>query len=324
VQELLVEAYCIGELLVDIIPVKPGSLHEGATYEIHFGGAPANTCIGISRLGHKAGMIGAVGDDPFGDFLINTLKENGVNTKFVVKKRARTSLAFVILYENGERDFFFYRLPWTTTADSMLSIEDIDLDEVAKAKVLHVSGFATSYPPSSETIMKAMREMYKRGLVVSYDPTYRRDIWLSEDKAFEVYLESLKYTTFLTMSIDELYTFHKTTNYRDLAKKLLEEYQNLEIVAIRLGARGAYVRTREEEEEIPGFKIKVVDTTGAGDAWTAGFIAFYILERMDLATAVKYANAVAALKCMRRGAISSLPYRAEAVEFAEKHSISNV
>ena len=312
---MVVEVFGIGELLVDIIPVKPGSLYEGKVFEVHFGGAPANTIIGISRLGHRTGMIAAVGNDLFGEFLINTLKENGVDTRFVVKKNARTTLAFVVLYEDCERDFFFYRLPWTNTADTMLSLEDIDLDEVFKARVLHVSGFATSYPPTSETVIEVMREMNRRGLIISYDPTFRRDIWTSLNKALEMYRECLKYTTFLTIGFDELHAFHKGMDYREAARRLLEEYPNIEIVAVRLGSRGAYVKTRDNEVEVPAFKVKVVDTTGAGDAWTAGFITYYILEGRDLRESVVRANAVAALTCTRHGAITSFPYRDEVDEF---------
>ena len=93
------------------------------------------------------GFIGAVGSDPFGEMLKAFLVNEGVDVREVVVKKARTSLAFVLLREGGERDFFFYRLPWVETADTMLRPEDVDLNLVVEAHVLHVSGVATAFPP---------------------------------------------------------------------------------------------------------------------------------------------------------------------------------
>ena len=166
-----IEVYGIGELLVDMIKVSGGNILNGSKFEVHFGGAPANVMIGISRLGHKAGMIASVGNDAFGDFLISTLKENGVFTKFVIRKSTRTTLAFVTLSEKGERDFFFYRI-----ADSMLRIDDLDLDKILRARIIHVSGFSMSREPTSSTVLKVMKKANKSGTIVSYDPNFRHDI----------------------------------------------------------------------------------------------------------------------------------------------------
>jgi len=130
-----------------VIPVEPGPYSDGKLLEVHFGGAPANVVVAIARLGHRVGFIGAVGSDPFGEMLKAFLVNEGVDVRGVVVKKARTSLAFVLLREGGERDFFFYRLPWVETADTMLRPEDVDLNLVVEAHVLHVSGVATAFPP---------------------------------------------------------------------------------------------------------------------------------------------------------------------------------
>lgn len=313
-----IEVYSVGELLVDVTILKPGPLNEGSLLEVHFGGAPANVAVGISRLGHKSGMVACVGNDIFGEFLVKTLEENGVDTGFVKRKNARTTLAFVVLYEKGERDFFFYRLPWASTADTMLELSDISLDEISKARVVHFSGFATSHGQTADTVMHMMKELNRAGVAISYDPTFRKDIWMSLDKALEMHNECVKYTSFLSMGIDELKGLYGNVEPRSLAERLLSKHPNLEIVAIRLGSRGAYVKTRGEEAEVPAYKINPVDTTGAGDAWTAGFIVFYLLENNELAEAVRYANAVAAIKCLARGAITALPHRKRVEEFIKE------
>lgn len=315
---MVIEVVCIGEILVDIIPLDVGIYRDGSRFEIHFGGAPANVAIGVARLGHSSTFIGAVGDDPFGDMLKSFLANNGVDTQWLIKKKARTSLAFVILYEDGERDFFFYREPWVKTADTMLSLNDLDLDEILKTKVVHVSGVATAYPPLSETVYEIMVKAFEKGVFVSIDPNYRGDIWGFGDRALRAMERFIKVSRMVTMGKDELINMFNSEDYRAIAKKLFNHYPNLEIVAIRLGAQGAYVAKIDGEEVyVPAFKITPIDTTGAGDAWTATFIVTHILEGKDLRTSTIYSNAAAAIKCTRRGAATAFPYRNELEHFVK-------
>ena len=317
-----VEAYCIGELLVDVIPKREGRYYEGLELEVHLGGAPANVCIGISLLNHKSGVIASVGNDPFGDFLINFLKEKGVDTKYVMRKNMRTSLAFVLLKEKGERDFFFYAKPWTLTAFTELTNSDISVDDILKAKVIYASGVSTAFEPISNVIKELFINGYKKDIVTVFDPNYRKDIWSNEQNALEVMEEYFRYTRVLSMGIDEVRDMFKVSDYKKLARDLISSYENLKIVAIRMGDKGAYVYAKEGEEiEVPAYKIEPVDTTGAGDAWTAAFIVYYILESKSLETSVKYANAAGALKCLRRGA-ASFPKREELESFVNSYSIS--
>jgi sugar/nucleoside kinase (ribokinase family) len=316
-----IDVVCMGEILVDVIPLEVGVYRDGMALEVHFGGAPANVAIGIARLGHKSAFIGAVGEDPFGYMLKQFLEIEGVDTRWLVVKKARTSLAFVILREGGERDFFFYREPWTKTADTMLSPSDLDIDSVTKAKILHISGVATVYPPLSEAVYIAMEKAFEKGLHVSIDPNYRQDIWGSSENALKTIDRYFKISTMITMGFDELENMFMSRDYRWVSEKLMEKYKNLEIVAIRLGSQGAYVKTRKGETLQPAIKIKPIDTTGAGDAWTAAFIVFYLLEEIELSKAVIYSNIVAGLKCLRRGAVTAIPRRKEFEEQLPKYLV---
>jgi len=314
-----IDVVCMGEILVDVIPLEVGVYRDGMALEVHFGGAPANVAIGIARLGHKSAFIGAVGEDPFGYMLKQFLEIEGVDTRWLVVKKARTSLAFVILREGGERDFFFYREPWTKTADTMLSPSDLDIDSVTKAKILHISGVATVYPPLSEAVYIAMEKAFEKGLHVSIDPNYRQDIWGSSENALKTIDRYFKISTMITMGFDELENMFMSRDYKWVSEKLMEKYKNLEIVAIRLGSQGAYVKTRKGETLQPAIKIKPIDTTGAGDAWTAAFIVFYLLEEIELSRAVMYSNIIAGLKCLRRGAVTAIPRRKEFEEQLPKY-----
>jgi sugar/nucleoside kinase (ribokinase family) len=317
-----IEAVCMGEILADLIPVEPGPYRDGMVVEVHFGGAPANVAVAIARLGHRSGFIGAVGRDPLGYMLKSFLEIEGVDTRGVVVKDYRTSLAFVALSEGGERDFFFYRAPWVVTADTMLSPEDVSYNLIDEARILHVSGVSTAYPPLSEAVHSAMNYAFRRGKHVSFDPNYRADIWGSGEKALKAMDRFLKASTIVTMGLDEAVTMFSSSDPREVAEKVMKLYTNVDTVAVRLGRRGAYVRTRGKEVYAPAYEVKAVDTTGAGDAWTAAFIVFHILEGKDLETSVKLSNAFAALKCLRRGAVTGIPRRKEFESFVKSLGLS--
>lgn len=312
-----VEVYSVGEILVDMIFVE--RIEDGSRMEVHFGGAPANLAVGISRLRHRAGFIGAVGDDVFGEFLIKTLKANGVDTDLVKVKKARTTVAMVFVDERGEKRFFFYRKPWVETADTMLTLSDVNLKKLKGSKVVHFSGFSTSYAPTSETVYFIVEYASTEGIMVSYDPTYREDIWFSREDALRAHERSLSYANVVSMSVDEVEVIYGSSDYKHVTEKILAKHPNVDIVAVRLGERGAYVRTRQGEEAYrEAFKVKVVDTTGAGDAWTAAFLVSHILEGTDLENAITFANAVAAIVCTRYGAVTAFPRREEVERFLEE------
>ncbi|RLF04648.1 MAG: carbohydrate kinase [Thermoprotei archaeon] len=315
---------CIGEVLVDMIPREIGPYHEGVCFEAHFGGAPANVAVGVARLGVESAFIGAVGEDPFGEMLLAFLKREGVYDGWVARKSARTSLAFVIAEPGGERSFFFYRPPWALTADALLEEGDVDWQALRRVRVIHVSGVALSQPPLRDTVLKVMEYARENGVHVSFDPNYRPDVWLGDlARARRMFRRALGLATTIMLGYDEMKPLLGSEDYRLVAERLLSEHPNLEYVAVRLGAHGAYVKVRDGEEELVGaFKVKVVDTTGAGDAWASGFIVFKLIEGRSLKEAVLLANAVAGVKCTRRGAVTGVPKRDELKQFLQAHGLN--
>ncbi|MCC6065327.1 MAG: sugar kinase [Thermofilum sp.] len=318
-----VEVVCAGEILVDVIPREVGPYREGTLLEVHFGGAPANVAVGVARLGRRSAFVGSVGKDPFGDMLAEYLASEGVYTGWLARKDARTSLAFVVAKPQGERDFFFYRPPWVATADAMLEDGDVDWEAVRKVKVVHVSGVALSQPPLRDTVLKLMEVARSAGAHVSLDPNYRADIWLGGvERARLEFKNALQRSTVVMLGYDEMEPLLGTSDYREAAEKLLSMAPHLEYAAVRLGSRGAYVATRRGERVlVEAFKVPVVDTTGAGDAWAAGFIVFALLEGRSLHEAVLLSNAVAAVKCTRRGATAGMPKRSELRAFLEERGV---
>ncbi len=318
-----VEVLCAGEILVDVIPREVGPYREGMLLEVHFGGAPANVAVGIARLGHRSAFVGSVGKDPFGDMLVEYLAGEGVYTGWIVRKDARTSLAFVVAKPEGERDFFFYRPPWAATADALLEEEDVDWETVKRVKVMHVSGVALSQPPLRDTVLKLMEVARGAGAHVSFDPNYRSDIWLGDvERAGAEFRAALERSTVVMLGYDEMEPLLGTSDYRKAVDELLSTAPHLKYVAIRLGSRGAYVASNESERVFAeAFKVPVVDTTGAGDAWAAGFIVFALLEGRSLQEAVMLSNAAAAVKCTKRGATAGMPKRNELRAFLEERGV---
>jgi sugar/nucleoside kinase (ribokinase family) len=313
------EVVGIGEVLIDFVATEPLSYTDVPAFQKCFGGAPMNTLVGVARLGSSSGAVTTIGEDPFGQFLVQELKRNGVDTSRVkVKKGTLTTLAFVANEpETGERSFIFYRKPWISgTSDSALLVKDVDFEYIADAKILHVSGFALSQNPSRKAVLAAVKHARKAGVKVSFDPTLRVDVWNSEQTLRRLYSQILKLSDIATFSREEASFMFKTANPEKAAQSALKYGVN--IVGIKLGEYGALVMTKKNESiYVPSFKVKVVDTTGAGDGWNAGLLVGMI-KGWDLKTCVTVANAVGALVVTKHGAITALPYKSDLDGFLMK------
>ncbi len=303
------QAVALGELLIDFVPEENGvTLAEARAFVKAAGGAPANVAVGLARLGVRAGFLGKVGDDPFGQYLAGVLTENGVDaSQLRYDDVARTALAFVSLTHGGERDFLFYRHP---SADMRLRPDEIDADYLAEAKVLHIGSIGLIQEPSRSATLRALDVAEEHGVRISYDANLRLALWPSPDAAREGIRSVWRRAQVIKISDDEL---EFLTGGRDLAAARTLRHDRLELLVVTRGAAGVSYLTRQGEGEVEGFRVETVDTTGAGDAFTAALLA-ELLERTPLAAgrgaleaALRRANAYAALTTTRRGAIPALP-----------------
>jgi len=304
----------MGEILVDMIPTKPGHYSAVPAFEKCFGGAPFNFAVGAARLGSEVGALCAVGDDQFGEFLLETLRANRIDVTHVKVKRARTTLSFVVRQKGGERSFFFYRMPWVETADTLFSPDDVEPTYVKEAKFLHYSGVALSHNPEREAVRKAVSAAREGGTKVSFDPNIRLDLWESPALLREACEEAFRSSDIILLARDEAEYLYGGIRPKEVAELLLREY-GPEIVAVKLGGKGSYVRSRDGGESIrPAFKVRVVDTTGAGDGWAAGFL-HGLARGWELEKCATMANAVGGLVVTKIGAITAMPTRAELQRF---------
>ena len=302
------EVISVGEMLIDFTPGK-----EANSYVRNPGGAPANAIIAIARNGISTGFIGKLGDDDFGRFLKETLEKENVKVLCPeLCKEAITTLAFVTLYENGERSFTFARKPG---ADMLLSKEDIDVEAIKNAKVVHAGTVNMTLEPARGANIFALKTAKENGKLVSFDINYRNALWESEEACKEVADQVYEYVDFLKVSDEELYFVGGEENI----PAFMEKY-NIAVVVETLGADGAKYFFNGNSKKVDGHKVKAVDATGAGDAFWGGFIARLLMNGVvsveDLTEekiykALEYGNAAGAVCVQRMGGIPALPTKEE-------------
>lgn len=313
----MVAVIALGELLIDFVFTKSGvSLIDAPAFLKAAGGAPANVAVGLARLGVPSGFVGKVGNDDFGRFLAHTLAVNGVDTSALCfSDEARTMLAFVSLRADGERDFMFYRHP---SADMLLRPQEIDLNYIGAARVLHYGSVSLISEPSRSATMAAVQGAQERGLLISYDPNLRLNLWPSAQAARTGMLAGWRFAHLAKVSREELIFLSGASDLHEAAQALW--HGRLRLLVITEGRNGCRYVTPQIQGHVPGYRVKPVDTTGAGDGFVAGLLAGLLENERawksteDLENVLRFANAVGALTTTRRGAIPALPTKDQVLE----------
>ncbi|HOV21379.1 MAG TPA: carbohydrate kinase family protein [bacterium] len=258
---------CIGIIVGDFL-VKPvrkmpekGKLNLVDRAELHIGGCAANTGIDLKKLGCNVAIIGKVGNDNLGKFLINKLKEEGIDTDGIkITDEINTSGTSVLVYPDGERSFLH-----SIGANSKLRIEDIDFDNMKNFHILHIAGTFVMPEfdgrPTEETLKKA-KEM---GLITVLDT-----VWNAEVEHLSLIEGTLKYIDYFLPSYEEAKVIAGKENVEEIGDFLLSK--GVRNVGIKMGEKGSYIVNSKERHYFPALNVDVVDTTGAGDGYVAGFI----------------------------------------------------
>lgn len=299
----------VGEILIDL--TQSGLNEQGIpVFAANPGGAPANLAVAAARLGASSAFIGKVGTDSFGTFLRNTLMENRVDVSgMVTDPHSRTTLAVVALDKTGERTFSFYRDP---SADVNLRAEEISEDQLKHTKFLHFGSVSLTTDPARTATLYAARTAKAHGAIISYDPNYRASLWSDERTAIDRMLEPLPMVDVLKVSDEELPLLTGTEDL-EAGSRILAD-MGITMVLVTLGAKGAYYRFGGHTGHIPGVKVTVGDTNGAGDTFFGAALAqlskFAKLEDVTVAQLeqiITVANRAAALTTSRHGAIPAMP-----------------
>jgi len=308
------DVVCLGELLIDLPSTAPDvSLAEAPGFTKAPGGAPANVAVAVRRLGRSSGFLGAVGKDPFGDFLAGVLDREGVDTSRLVRlAKTRTPLAFVAVRSDGAGDFSFYH----DAGLAPLREEHVDEAYLAAASALHFGSISRIDSAARSATDKARRAAASAGLMVSYDPNYRPRLWDDADQARRTIREAFAGVTVAKVSQEEWSFILGTEDFRRGADELLA--MGVELVVRSEGGSGASFATGAASGHEEPFAVESVEYTGAGDAFTASLLVDLLACRDDglrpgdleadrLRRIVRRANAVGALTTTRAGAIPALP-----------------
>ena len=315
------DAIALGELLIDFVPTVSGvTLIEAQAFVKAPGGAPANVAAGLARLGVSSGFMGQVGDDAFGHFLAQTLRDNGVDVSHLKHSGAgRTMLAFVSLRADGEREFMFYRHP---SADMLYRPEDVDPEYVRTARILHFGSISLIGEPSRSATLRAISIAQTAGALVSFDPNLRLDLWSDAEAARAGIRIGWPLAHVVKVSEEELAFIADTDDPVEAARKLW--HPHLLLLVATQGRRGCRYVTARFSGTVPGFEVQTVDTTGAGDGFVAGLLKGLLDhpgafdDESQLRAICRYANAVGALTTTRRGAIPALPTANQVDEFVRQ------
>ena len=306
---------CLGEALIDFIAADASpSLAAVRAFVPAVGGSPANTAVALARLGLPVSFVGQVGDDPFGRMIASTLAAGGVDVSgLAFASDVRTTLAFVALDAAGHPDFVFFRHPG---ADQRFARDDVVDAALLGSSGLHTGSIFLTDEPSRSSALRAMRVARDAGLLVTFDPNIRASVWASRAEMLETINQAYALASVVKLSAEDCAAIGEDDPV-SYARGLLACEPKL--VVVTRGGRGCFAVTSSCEVELPAYSVDVVDTTGAGDAFSGGLIAALLAtgvsERLasvaerELAAILRVASAVGALTTTQRGALTALPTR---------------
>ncbi len=320
------DVICLGEALVDFLPSKRGQrVREVTRWQPSIGGAPANVAVGLARLGRKSALVGVTGDDEFGHFLREGLTAEGVDTRWLRQtNEGKTGLGFVSLTAQGERSFTFYR---TRAAETFLNVSDTRRARAAidRATFAHIGTNSLLQPEARAAVLSVVKRRQGRRQLLSSDPNLRLHIWPRPQVLKELLSTLLPACDVVKLSEEEI---HFVTGTDDVDRALTRlESRGIRLPIVTLGASGAAFRWRGDTVRVSAPKVRVIDTTGAGDGFMSGLLSvlsgavtsqreLVSLGTSDLERAVRFGCTVGSRVVQKLGAVRGLPRNLRPIELS--------
>ena len=314
------DVIALGELLIDF--TMNGQSEQGnIMFEACPGGAPCNVLALLNKMGKKTAFIGKVGKDQFGALLRDTITEAGIDaSNLMVDENVNTTLAFVHTFPDGDREFSFYRNPG---ADMMLTADEVNPEVVKDTKVFHFGTLSMTHEGVREATKKAVETAKANGCLVSFDPNLRPPLWSSLDLAKEQMEYGFGKCDILKISDNEIQFVSGKEDY-DEGIAYLQETYNIPLILLTMGKDGSRAYYKGMRVERPGFSVKAIETTGAGDTFCGSSLNYLVdhdfenLTEEQLGEMLTFANAAAALVTTKKGAIKAMPVKEEVLELIQK------
>lgn len=303
---------CLGQFTADVVvrgirelPEKGKSIFVDKI-ELHNGGCACNTAIDLAKLGISTGVIGKVGVDIFGDFILQLLSKHRIDIRGMTREdRINTSTSIVLVSPDGERSFLHY-----SGTNATLTVDDINFNLIQEAKILHVAAVYLLPALEGAPIAKILKRAKDFGVITSLDTA-----WNAKGNWLEKIEPALSYTDYFLPNIEEAMMISGEGSLEKIAKFFLS--YGVKVIALKMGEKGSFISTEKESYYIPAFKVNVVDTTGAGDAFVAGFLTG-IIKGWDLRFTGLFANAVGACCVMESGASQGVRSLEETLRFIKE------
>lgn len=297
-------ADCIGRP-IDVIPAR-GTLGAVDNIELHTGGCAANTGTALARLGVKAGLVGKVGQDGFGDYMISALGKSKLDTTGIKRTTEKgTSATLVLVHGDGERTFLH-----SFGANATFREEDVNWDFVKQAKILHVAGAFLMPAFDGQPTANVLKHAKEIGLTTCLDTAF--DGLGRWKKLIE---PCFPYSDYFTPSIEEAKAISGEPEPKRMAERFIE--WGVKTAIIKAGPEGSYVHDGKTFSHVPAFQVKTIDGTGAGDCFVAGFLAGLINkgDEWSLPEILRFANAVGGMSVTAVGASNGVKSFDETLEF---------
>ncbi len=301
----------IGEALIDFIPAQKGcALKDNAVFERVCGGAPANVAAAAALLGAPAKLITQLGNDSFGDYICEVLKDAGVDTSCIQRTdKAHTALAFVALAADGNRDFSFYRNP---SADMLLESTQLQEEWFSDCGVLHFCSVDLIDAPVKDAHRRAISLAKEKGALISFDPNIRLPLWNDSNACKKTVNEFIEFADILKISDEEL---EFITGEHDMERAAPALFQRgVKLILFSRGKHGARILTPGFTVSAENVNVTAADTTGAGDAIIGAFLFCLVqsnitdipaVSEKDMQEMLNFANYYSAYSVTGKGAIAS-------------------
>lgn len=310
----------IGRITIDFNPIdyfKPWPQCE--MFKKYVGGSPANTAVGMARLGKKTGFIGRISDDQMGDFCESFFLQEGIDTSHIIRCKNGESmgLAFTEILNEQESGLIMYR---NQVADLMLCPDDVDEDYIKKSRMLIVSGTALSASPSREAVLKAIELARKNQVVIVFDIDYRAYTWRSRDEISLYYTLAARQADIIMGSKEEYELMNhllcQGLTDSETAHKWLN--QRAQIVVIKHGKEGSTAYTSDGSAySIRPFPVKALKGFGGGDGYGSAFLSC-LLDGYDIIDCLEHGSASAAMLVASHGCSPDMPDMKTLEEFIKK------
>ena len=289
-----IDVLAIGELLADLVSeAYTNSLQEARSFRLFPGGSPSNVAANLQWLGKKVVLVAGVGDDGIGRFLVEELGTIGLDSAAIQVHKGYPTSIVLVSKSKGTPDFIAYR-----GADVQVRMPEASL--LKAASIVHTTAFALSSSPAREVILTTLTRAHKEGAVVSVDWNFAPGIWGNE-KGLDVFDRLLELHPLLKVSADDIERFLGHGVSIEQSKLFLEGYK-ARAICLTLGKDGVWYKEKGQDwQHHPALPVpEVVDITGAGDAFWAGFLAGWI-EQLPPGEGVQQALGMAAQKIQQQG-----------------------